>query len=193
MSGFTFTQSELLYAYGGASTNLATFTTEDNLQKTYPVCKMPDMAQLLPNIGARSSSLKFRAIGQAGATATPTFTFFLRLLTSTTWATGGVLLGQSTAMTAVSGVTLGVWQIDVDIVARTLAVPGTATMTVAAAGTITGSAFSNQGTIPAAGTTPAVPTVDITAQYYLFLSASCGTSNALNLVNTQMMKLYGEN
>lgn len=192
MSGFTGTQVELLYAFGGASTNLATFTTEDNLLKTYPLIKMPDMAQLLPNTGAHSSSLRLRAAGLVGSTATPTFTFSVRLLTSTTWSAGGVLLAQSGAVTAASGVTLAPWQVDLDIVVRTLAVAA-GTATVVAGGTVSGAGFPSAGGFPANNVSPAVSTIDITAQYYLFLSAACSASSASNLINTQLLKLYGEN
>jgi hypothetical protein len=48
-------------------------------------------------------------------------------------------------------------------------------------------------TIPSLAVSPAVTTWDINAVYYLFLSCACGTSNSLNLINTQYMKVYGEN
>ena len=194
MSGYTQTTNELLYAYGGASTNLATFTTEDNLLKTYPPCAIP--GTFFANTGSRSSSLKIRAVGQAGATATPTFTFTIRLISggNVAWSAGGLVLGTSTACAAVSGVTLGVWQLDLDVVLRTLAAGGSNTTTVVAGGTITGSAFSSaNNTIPAAGTAPTLATIDVSATYSLFLSAACSASSASNLINTQLLKVYGEN
>lgn len=194
MSGFTGTQSELLYAFGGASTALATFTTEDNLIKTYPLIKLPDLSQLLSNTGERSSSLKFRAMGRISSTATPTFTFSLRALTSSTWSAGTPLIGSSNACTTVSGVAGGIWQIDLDVVLRTLHTGGTPTITVVAGGTVTGSAFTSaSNSIPAAGTSPAVTTLDVTQQYYLFLSAACSASSASNTIATDLVKLYGEN
>lgn len=41
MSFITGTQNEVLYSYANASTNLATFTAEDNLQKTFPPVIIP--------------------------------------------------------------------------------------------------------------------------------------------------------
>lgn len=197
MSFQTGTQDELLYAFGGASTNLATFTTEDNLLKTYPACGPPQVnfTANLANTGARSSSFKVRACGQVGAAAatTPTFTFSLRLCTSSAFSTAGLLLAASPAMTTVSGVTLGVWQLDVDIVLRTLAASASATTTVVTMGTISGSGFTSLATMPAAGTAPTLATVNVDSAYWLFLSCACGTSSASNLVNTQLFKLYGEN
>lgn len=194
MSGYTGTQTELLYAYGGASTNLATFTAEDNLLKTYPPVQIP--GSIFTNTGSRSTSLKVRAMGQAGATATPTFTFTIRLISggNVAWSTGGLVVGTSTACTAVSGVTLGVWQLDVDIMLRTLAAGGSNTTVITAGGVIAGSAFSSaNNSIPAAGTAPTLSTIDVSATYALFLSAACSASSASNLINTQLLKVYGEN
>jgi hypothetical protein len=191
VSGYTLTQPEIFYSYGGASTNLATFTTEDNLMKTYPLCDIP--VGYLSSVGKRSSSMKIRASGQVGSTSTPTFTFTLRLLTTTSWSAGGLVLGTSNAITAGSTVTLAPWQLDVDVTLRTLAAAGSATTTVVTIGTISGLGFPTVGCIPAANVTPALATIDASVQYYLFLSCACGTSNSLNLINCQQFKLYLEN
>ena len=47
--------------------------------------------------------------------------------------------------------------------------------------------------IPANNVSPALATLDNSTTYYLFVSAACGTSNAANLINMQMLKVYGEN
>ena len=198
MSGFTQTTNELIYAFSGTSTALATFTAEDNLLKTYPLVKMPDMSQLFGSIGERSSSLKIRALGKASSTVTPTYTFTLRLINATTFSstTSGqtnLVLGTSTAAATVSTVTNGIWQLDVDLVLRTLHTGGTPTFTVTCGGLIAGSAFSaSTNSIPAAGTAPTA-TLDVTQQYYLFLSAACSASSASNSINTELLKVYGEN
>ncbi len=192
MSFITGTQSELLYAFYGASTNLATFTTEDNLLKTYPVCPVPSLRTLLDNVGKRSSSLLVRARGQAGSTATPTFTFTLRLITSETWSAGGIVLGTSGAVTTATTVTLAPWELEAEIGLVTL--PAAAVnATVKTMGTISGAAFTSSGSIPANNVSPNLSTVDLSAQYYLWLSCACSASNSLNLINTQSFKLYGEN
>jgi hypothetical protein len=194
VSGYTQSNTETLYAYAGASTNLATFTTEDNLLKTYPLAEIPgSIFGLAGNVGQRSTTLKFRAGGQVGATGTPTFTFSLRALTSPTWSAGAVLLGSSNAATATSGVTLGTWTLDGDITLRTAAVAGAATATVVTMASIAGNGFSAAASIPVAGTSPAVSTWDTSAFYYLFLSAACSASSASNLINTQYFKVYGDN
>src|SRR5437016_6561871 len=166
MSGFFPNQSELLYAFYGASTNLATFTTEDNLLKTYPVCPVPSLRQLLDSTGKRSSSLLVRARGQVGSTATPTFTFTLRLITSETWSAGGIVLGTSGAVTAGSTVTLAPWELEAEIGLVTLPAAA-ATATVKTRATISGAGFPNCGSIPANNVSPKLSTVYLSAQYYL--------------------------
>lgn len=190
MSLFTGIPTELLYSFAGASTNLATFTTEDNLQKTYPECPIP--SEYLRKLGSQSSSLKVRMSGQVGSTGSPTFTFTLRLLTSTTWSAGGVLLASTAALTAGATVTLAPFTIDVDISLRALSI-GAASTLVTTGVVLSQTGFTTVGTFPAANVSPAVATVDPSQQYYLFLSAACGTSNAANLINLQTMKVYGEN
>ena len=192
MSFVTGTQAEALYTYANASTNLATFTAEDNLLKTYPPVIIP--GGFFPNVGATGKSLRIKASGQLGTTGSPTFTWSLRLLTSTTWSAGGILLGSTAALTAGTTQTLAPWFLDVDVTLRTLGIG--ATSTVVTMGEVRGPlalATPNSGTIPANNTSPAVATLDNSQTYFLFLSAACGTSNAANLINTQMLKVYGDN
>lgn len=187
------TQPELWYSFSGASTNLATFTTEDNLLKTYPACPVP--ATFFNKLGQFSSSLKVVASGQVGTTSTPTFTFSLRLLSSTTWSAGGILLGSSNAITAASGVTLASWRLDADVTLRSIAAAASATSSVATTGLVSGTGFPTAGSIPANNVSPVASTLDVsgTASYWLFLSCACGTSSASNLINTQALKVYLEN
>lgn len=190
MSFLTATSTEVIYNWSAASTNLATFTTEDNLQKTYPPVIIP--AGFWANMGSQGKSIRVRASGQLGSTSTPTFTFTLRLLTSTTWSAGGVSLGVSGAISANTTVTLAPWFLDAQIILRTLALG--AASTVATMGAIySGAAFSAGGAIPANNVAPTATTVDNSVTYYLFVSCACGTSNAANLINMQTLSVYGEN
>ena len=192
MSFYTGTQDELLFSYANASTNLATFTTEDNLQKTYPPVIIP--AGFFLNAASTGKALRVKAAGQLGTTGAPTFTWSARLLTSTTWSAGGILLGSTAALTAGTTQTLAPWFLDMEITLRTLAIGGASTVvTMGEVRSPLGLASPFAGTIPANNTTPAVATLDNSQTYYLFLSAACGTSNAANLINTQLLKVYGEN
>ena len=192
MSFYTGTQAELLYANANASTNLATFTTEDNLQKTYPPVMIP--AGFFFNQSATGKSLRIKACGQLGTTSAPTFQWTIRLLTSTTWSAGGIVLGATAALTAGTTQTLAPWFLDAEVSLRTLSIGGAST--VVTMGEVRGPlalATPFAGTIPANNTTPALATLDNSTTYYLFISLACGTSNAANLANMQMLKVYGEN
>jgi hypothetical protein len=193
MSFITGTQTELLYAYYGASTNLATFTAEDNLMKTYPSCVVP--GSLFNKVGPQSSSLELVAAGQIGTTATPTFTFTIRLISgaSVAWSAGGLVLGVSNAVTAAT-VTLAPFRMRVHIGVRSIAAAGSATTGVVTIGNIDGPAFTAaEGSIPASNVSPLLSTIDVGATYSLFISAACSASSASNLINLQCVKLYGEN
>lgn len=192
MSFITGTSTEALYVSIATGTQLNTFTTEDSLQKTLPPIIIP--AGFFYNLSSQGKSLKVRAWGRLGTTASPTFTWTVRILTSTTWSAGGISLGATAALTAGTTQTLAPWLLELDIVCRTLGV-GAGT-TLAAMGMVEsplGLASPGAGTIPANNTGFTVTTVDNSTTYYLFLSAACGTSNAANLIQLEMIKVFGEN
>jgi hypothetical protein len=191
------TQPEVTYGWAGTSTNLATFTTEDNLMKTCPPVFIP--AGFFGFSGQPGKCLKVKAYGQIGfTTGSPTFQWMVRLVTAASppaWAIGGLLLGQTAAVaTGAVAVVTTRWTLDLDVVC-TVVGTGAAT-TVRSDGEVRAPAalaspFS--ATIPSLAVTDALTTVDNSQPYYLYLSAACGTSNSLNLINTTMLKCYGEN
>ena len=193
MSFLTGTSSEILYSSVATGTQLNTFTTEDNLMKTLPYCIIP-AGFFYNSQGATGKSLKVKACGRLGTTGTPTFTFNIRLLTSSTWSAAGIGFA-SAAITAGSAVTLAPWFMDVEIIFRTL---GTgAASTIACMGEVRGGTSLAAGggiySIPAANTAFTATTYDNSVTNYLFLSAACGTSNASNLIQLEMLKVVGEN
>jgi hypothetical protein len=197
VSGYTQTTNEVTYSYANPSTNLATFTAEDNLLKTFPPVFIP--AGFYFNAGDTGKSLRIKAAGQIGfTTGSPTFTWSMRLIAATSppaWSAGGVLLGSTAAAAmGASAVVTTWWYLDADIILRTLATG--AASTVVTTGEVrcpAGMASPFAATIPSLGTSPAVATVDNSQSYYLYLSAACSASNSLNLINTQLLKVYGEN
>lgn len=197
MTGYTQASSELLYGYAGLSTNLATFTTEDNLIKTYPPVFIP--AGFWSVNGQPGRSLKVKAYGQIGfTTGSPTFQWIARLVTAASppaWSVSGLLLGQTAALAApASAVVTTRWTLDLDCICT--AVGTGAATTVQTDGEVRsplGLLAPAAGTIPSLAVSQSLATVDNSQAYYLYLSAACGTSNALNLINTSMLKVYGEN
>lgn len=193
MSGYTMTQPELYYSYSAAGTALATFTTEASLMGGFIIPQIP--ATFFNKLGELSSAVKIRAYGQLGSTTTgPTFTWSLRLLSSaTTWSAAGVLLGSSNAATVGASLTGCYWQMDVDAILRTIAA-GAATSSLSTSGTVSARG-QTQAFIPNDNVSSVVSTLDNTGatQYYLWLSAACGTSNAANTISLQGLKIYLEN
>jgi hypothetical protein len=192
MSFLTGTSAELLFSSVATGTQLNTFTTEDNLQKTLPYVIIP--AGYFYNHGATGKSLRGRAFLRIGTTGTPTFTFSVRLLTSSTWSAAGIGF-SSAAITAGSGVTLAPLWIDFDIVMRSL---GTgAASTIAFWGEVRGGTSLAAGggiySIPGANTAFTSTSFDASVTNYLFLSAACGTSSGSNLVQLEALKIWGEN
>lgn len=192
MSFLTGTSAEVIYSSIATGTQLNTFTAEDNLQKTLPPVIIPGGFFL--NLAATGKSLKVKACGRLGTTSGPTFTWSVRLLTSTTWSAGGILLGSTAALTAGTTQTLAPWFMDAEFVMRTLSIGGASTG--AFMGEVRGPlalASPFAGTIPANNTAFTSTTIDNSVTYYLFLSAACGTNNAANLIQLEMLKVYGEN
>ena len=194
MSFITGTSGEVLYSSVATGTQLATFTTEDNLQKTLPHVIIP-AGFFYAAQGGTGKSLRVKALLRIGTTATPTFTFTIRLLTSTTWSAAGVAW-SSAAITAGSTVTLAPVSIDFELICRSVGTGGAANTVLAGIGEVrSGTGFAAGGgifTIPNANTA-FTNNIDSTVSQYLYLSAACGTSNALNLVQLEMLKVYGEN
>lgn len=194
MSNYTGTNTEVLYSSIATGTALASFTTEDSLQKTLPPVIIP--AGFFYNLASTGKSLKIKAWGRFGAAATlPTYNWSIRLLTSTTWSAGGILLGTSNAPVTVAS-TLAPWTLEAEITMRTLSVGGAST--VACMGEVRsakGMASPFAATIPDNNTAFTVTTVDNSTTYYLFISASNtgGTSQATNLIQMEMLKVYGDN
>jgi hypothetical protein len=193
MSGYTMTQPELFYSFSAAGTALNTFTTEASLMGGYPIAQIP--GTFFDKLGNLSSAMKIRAFGNVSSTATPTFTLSARLLSSaTSWSAGGLLLGSSNAITAASSVTNAWWQLDMDVILRSIAA-GAATSSVASMGTVSGTAFPTTGNIPANNVSAVNATLDNTGatSYFLWLSAACSASNASNAISLQGLKIYLEN
>lgn len=191
MSSYSGTFAEVIASLGGPGTDLSTFTTEDNLQKTLPAIAIP--AGFFTGGGSKARSLKVKASGRISTFTSGTFTWSLRLLTSETWSAGGILLGATPAVTMVASQTLVPWFADIDVTLRAESILGaTSAVTM---GLVESAAIASPfyASIPAANVSPAVSTIDAQTPYYLFMSAACSVSNAANLVNIQAIKAYGEN
>lgn len=128
-------------------------------------------------------TIRLRIFGQYSTTATPTMIFTVR------WGgVAGTVLCKTAAITTPSGVTAATWDIDVIMTTRSNGSAGTVmangTMNVhAAVAPTVASATGNAGTTPltAGGvTTPAVATVDLTADTALAVTLTWSAQSASN-------------
>jgi len=192
MSFLTGTSCEILYSSIATGTQLNTFTTEDNLMKTLPYCIIP-AGFFYNSQGATGKTLSIKACGRLGTTGAPTFTWTMRLLTSSTWSAAGLAMSTA-ALTAGTTQTLAPWFLDAELTMRTLATGAASTLAIMGeVRSPLGLASPFAGTIPTNNTAFTVTTFDHSVTNYLFLSAACGTSNALNLIQLEMLKVYGDN
>lgn len=186
--------ADLIYETVAASTQLNTFTTEDSLLKGLPVCEIdPGYWGTAPK-EATGKSLRIKAWGRLGTTGTPTFTWSVRFLTSSTFSAGGGIGFSTAALTGASGVTLVQWDLECDITLRALSSPAASTLMVM--GKVTsgaGLASPFVYSIPTGNTAFTSTSFDTTVTQFLFVSVACGTSNASNLINSESVKVYGDN
>ena len=197
MSNYNGVPVEEWYCFSAAGTALSAFTAEASLMGGYPIPQIP--ATYWSKLGDQSSSMKVRAYGNVGdTTAAPTFTWTVRLLTSATTFSNTGTPSWATAATTLNGTSLTNtwWQLDMDIQLRSIAA-GAATSVLAGYGQVTGSAITGPATLPAANTTSVVNSSNFdntgATQYFLWLGAACGTSNAANAISLQGLKIYLEN
>lgn len=186
------TSVEVLYSSHKVGTQLNTFTTEASLMGGLPECAIP--ALYFYDAKDIGKTLTVKAKGRNGATGTPTFTWTIRLNTTSAYAQGsGVAV--STAAWTVAAVTLAPWELEVDITCQLLA-QGATGLTLALIGSVRAGLLigTNGGVLsfPTSNTAFTV-TLDHSVTQYLYLSIACGTSNASNLSQLEAMKVYGEN
>lgn len=193
MSFLTGTSGEVLYSSIATGTQLNTFTAEASLMGTLPDCIIP--AGFFYNTqGATGKCLRIKAIGRLGTTGSPTFTWTIRFNTTSAFNNAAGISFSTAAITAGATVTLAPWYLDAELIFRTLGAPAGSTLAVMGeVRSPLGLATPFSGTIPTSNTGFTTAAFDNTVTNYLFLSAACGASNSLNLIQLEMMKVYGEN
>lgn len=159
-----------------SGTAVAASTTETIL---FPNVTIP------ANYLADGRALRIRAFGGYGTTGTPTLTFALRL-----GGVSGTVMAKSGAITTGSGVGGGasmtaLWSIEIYVQVRSNGSSGTAMTNGEISLFTTGTAAASGYPLASGstgGTTPAVATIDFTADAALSLTALWGTNNAANSI-----------
>jgi hypothetical protein len=195
MSMQTGTWTECIFTNRADYTALASFTSEAsllgglNLQPT-----------LYPSFfeGTRSfgRGLSIVARGVLSVTATPTYTFTVRIGTALA-SIGGTVVGISNAITAINGVTNKWWELRLDLVCNTPG-QGSGNTTVSGSGYVVspggfGSPFVYPLEPSAPDTATWTATLDNSAANYVNLSATCSASSASNTIQCKQLIVLGLN
>jgi hypothetical protein len=193
MSLITGVPTETLFTNTVDGTALATFTAEASL-----LSGMGGMQPMLPagffyNIQqGTGKAIRIRAAGVVSSTATPTYTFFVRI-GSTQGAITGTSLLQTAAITTQTTITNSFWELEGDVIMRTMGF-GSGAATLQASGSVASAGFASPfmfAATPAASATVWTATVDASQTLYLSFSASCGTSNAANTIQLRQLTVLG--
>lgn len=191
MSALSGTYSEVIYTNMDSSgtpvdaTELNTFTAEASLLGGLLQPILP--AEFYPRTMGVGRILHVTATGVLSSTGSPTFALFLRLGTSSS----GILLGQTTTLTAGATITNGVWILDAYLICRAIGVTGSMqTAGIVLGPTALASPF--MGTIPHNSATFTIA-FDTTISNSIWVGASCGTSNAANKIQLKQLLVRGLN
>lgn len=196
MSFLTGTNTELIYASTAAFTAKNTFTSEVQINDTagggVQAHLPPDF--WLPNPTAVGKGIKIKAWGILSSTATPTYTFTIRLGSAGN-TTAAIVLG-SAALTTGSGVTNQPWQLEGDVVLVSQGAAG-------ANSTVRGTGFIFSGGLAspfmygigasASLTAPTVATVDASITNYINFNVACSASSASNNIQLLSLQVHGLN
>jgi hypothetical protein len=203
VSGFTMTQTELLYAYYGAGTvTTPTTTPGSSMILGYPPIVVP--GGYMSNVGQHSSSLKLVGGGLFIATATvPTFQFSLFFTTAqpAAFSAAGTAVGQTGIQAAPAATTGCPFEMEWNIGLRTLALGAASTpvcwghvrLLYAGAGTVESTNYTLSVPAPAASYSPTLTAWPMDQQVYLWPTLSLGAATAGNTTTMEWLKLYGEN
>lgn len=196
MSFITGTNAELIYANVASGTAKNTFTTEVPINDT---AGMGERANIPPYFWAPSpygvgKSLHIIARGIVSSTATPTYTFTLRLGTSGS-TTAAIALGSG-AIAAQSGITNQLWEFEGTIVMRTVGAAG-ANSTVQGLGLVSSpggfTAGANMALFGNAAQPGTVATVDVSIINYINFNVACSASSASNSITLLQLLVFGLN
>lgn len=197
MSFLTGTNVETIYA-STASGNRNTFTTEVQINNV--AAGMGTQAHLppdfwLPNKSQVGRGIFIRASGIVSSTATPSFTWTVRL--GPAGITGPIVLGSAALATA-SGISAVPWHLEGWVVLESIADPG-ANSTVRGVGTLMTDGYGAATTtrlnqLWGGGASPGtVATVSTDITNYINLNVTCTASSASNTITCHQLLVLGLN
>lgn len=186
----TGTQTETIYCNPAPGTAKNTFTAEAQVNDTAGMGTQAVLAPYFhqPGYGV-GKLLRFTLRGIISSTATPTFTWFVRFVS-----TAGPLVGGTAALTTNTGIANQAWEMEFDSEMRTMGAAGGNNSTLASIGLA-----SSPGLNPAlaqvfgGAASPGTVTMDVGATNLVFLDASCSASSASNGITVLHIVIQGMN
>lgn len=193
MSFLTGTNFELIYQNVTSGTAKASFTSEAQIND---VAGMGPQALLPPRFWTpfygEDRTVRILARGILSSTGTPTYTFTVRLGAAGTSAP--IVLGSG-AITTGSGVSNQLFELEGDIVMRSLGADG-ANSTVQGLGNIESSGLvssSGSSLFGGAASPGTVATVDASITNFISFNVTCSASSASNSIQLLQLQVWGMN
>lgn len=196
MSFLTGTNAELLYVNTASATAKASFTTEVTINDT---TGMGQQASLPPYFFgqvpyANGKALRIIARGILSSTATPTYTFSLRLGAAAS--TSACLALGSTALTTGTTVTNQLFEFQGEIIARNITGAAGANSTVQGMGLIASGGLAtpfSYGLFAGAASPGTVATYDNSITNFINFNVACSASSASNTITLLQLEVWGLN
>lgn len=195
MSFITGTSAELIYASTAVGTAKSSFTSEVQINDTAGMGVQahipPDF--WLPNNNQLGRGLRIVARGILSSTATPNYTFSIRLGTAGN-TTAAIVLG-SAALATGSGVSNQMWELEGDVILTAIGAAG-ANSTVRGMGMITCGGLASPFTYPVwggAASPGTVATLDTSITNYVNFNVTCSASSSSNTITIQQLLVFGLN
>ncbi|MDQ0923337.1 hypothetical protein QF038_001845 [Pseudarthrobacter sp. W1I19] len=196
MSFLTGTNTELIYANTAAGTAKASFTSEVAIND---VAGMGAQASLPPFFFSSSPTTTGKgfaivARGILSSTATPTYTFTLRLGAAGS-TTAAIILG-SAALTTGSGVTNQVWEFTGEFFIQAPAGAAGANTTGRGTGMLKSPGIASPfmaALFGGAASPGTVATIDTSITNYFNFNVTCSASSASNSIQLQQLEIFGLN
>lgn len=188
----TGTQTEVIYSNQNAGTAKNTFTAEAQINDTAGMgTQMTVPRACFEARTVRTSTIRFVARGILSSTATPSFTWTVRFVS-----TAGVIVAGTAALVTLTGITTQLWEMEWDTQLTISAAAGN-NSTVRSAGLLSGpAALASPGVYAVWGNAAqpgTVATVDVTIDNLVFFDSTCTASSASNGITLLQLIAQGMN
>ena len=193
MSFLTGTSAELIYASIAAGTAKNTFTSEAQINDT---AGMGVQAVLPPRFFPPSPAqagrgLKIVATGILSSTATPTYTWSVRLGAAGNTTTAQV--GATAALTTTSGASNQFWRLELDVVSQSPGADG-ANTTVRGSGLLVSTGLATTVNAVFGGAAqPGTASIDTSISNFINFNVVCSASSASNSIQLLQLLVFGLN